>query len=197
METEMTDIMFDLKGDFVPSGYPFPLWREIAKILPWLKDQLHAGILPLKGAASGEGMLLPKRAKLTVRIPEKFEMQAMALSGKRIDIEGHLLEIGQGKKRPIEAYPTLKAQIVESMKSEASFLEEAGRDLAALGIPCKWICGKRQTLQFGSETVSGYSLVVHELKPESSVRLQQVGLGNFRRFGCGIFVPHKTIAGLD
>ncbi len=197
MESEMTDIVFDIKGDLVPLGYPFLLWDEITKTLPWLNEEAHAGILPLKGAASNEGMLLPKRTKLAIRIPEKFAQQALPLSGKRLDIEGHFLEVGQGKKRAIEAYPTLKAHIVESEKIEASFMEDVERELGELGILCKLICGKRQSLKYGNETISGYGLVVHDLKPEASIRLQQVGLGNFRRFGCGIFVPHKTIAGLD
>ena len=197
MANEMTDIVFDLKGDFVPLGYPFLLWSELSKILPWLNDEVRAGILPLKGAVSDEGMLLPKRTKLAVRIPEAFTQQTMPLTGKRLDIEGHFLEIGPGKIRTIEAYPTLKAHIVESEKSEVAFLEDVERELGKLGIPCKWICGKRQTLNYGNQTISGYSLVAHDLKPEGSIRLQQLGLGNFRRFGCGIFVPHKTIAGLD
>ncbi len=197
MEHEMTDILFDLKGNFVPAGYPLPLWSEIVKTLPWLKDEVHAGILPLKGAESRDGMLLPQRAKLALRIPEKYETQALALTGKMLDVEGNRLDVGQGRKRPIEAYPTLKAQIVESQLDEAAFLEEVGHALAALGIPCKWICGKRQSLQLASGTVSGYSLVVHDLKPADSIRLQQVGLGKYRHYGCGIFVPHKTIAGLD
>lgn len=197
MANEMTDILFDLKGDFVPAGYPFLLWEEVAKNLPWLNDEAHAGILPLKGAASDEGMLLPKRTKLAVRVPERLAQQTMPLSGKKLDIEGHFLEIGQGKIRAIEAHPTLKAQIVASEKDEVAFLKDVERELGELGIACKWICGRRQSLKYGNAAISGYGLVVHELKPEGSIRLQQAGLGNFRRFGCGIFVPHKTIAGLD
>ena len=197
MESEMTDIIFDIKGDFVPLGYPFLLWNEIEKTLPWLSGEAHAGILPLKGAASDAGMLLPKRTKLAIRIPERFEKETMPLSGKRLDIAGHVLEVGQGRKRPIAAYPTLKAHIVESEMDEAAFLKDVEQELGKLGIAGKWICGKRQSLKHGDEAISGYGLVVHDLKPEASIRLQQIGLGKFRRFGCGIFVPHKTIAGLD
>jgi hypothetical protein len=37
------------------------------------------------------------------------------------------------------------------------------------------------------------SLMVADLEPEQSVRLQQIGLGAGRTFGCGLFIPHKGI----
>jgi len=39
--------------------------------------------------------------------------------------------------------------------------------------------------------------VIHDLKPEASLRLQYTGLGSDRRYGCGVFVPYKVITGLD
>ena len=36
--------------------------------------------------------------------------------------------------------------------------------------------------------------MLHDLKLEQSALLQQVGLGEHRKLGCGIFVPHKSIA---
>jgi hypothetical protein len=37
------------------------------------------------------------------------------------------------------------------------------------------------------------SLMVADLEPEQSVHLQQVGLGEGRTIGCGLFIPHKGI----
>ncbi len=197
MANEMTDVRFDLEGRFVPEGYAFPLWGEVTRILPELEDFELAGILPLKGAASGEGMLLPRRAKLALRIPTSFVRNALELSGKTLDIEGNPLHVGTGNPREIEAHPTLRSQFVASEKIETDFLKEVETQLEKLEVSCKWICGRRQTLKNGETVLSGYSLAVHDLKPPASIRLQQAGLGNYRRFGCGLFVPHKTIAGLD
>ncbi len=197
MANEMTDVRFDLEGRFVPEGYAFPLWGEVTRILPELQDFELAGILPLKGAASGEGLLLPRRAKLALRIPTSFVRNALELSGKTLDIEGNPLHVGTGNPREIEAYPTLRSQFVASEKIETDFLKEVETQLEKLEVSCKWICGRRQTLRNGETVLSGYSLAVHDLKPPASIRLQQAGLGNYRRFGCGLFVPHKTIAGLD
>ena len=35
--------------------------------------------------------------------------------------------------------------------------------------------------------------MVAELTPEHSIRLQQAGLGEGRKMGCGLFIPHKGI----
>lgn len=193
----MTDIRFDLECAFLPMGYAFPLWAEIALALPWLHGDSQSGILPLKGSASGGGIALPKRAKLVLRIPEAHARKALELTGRTLDIGGNPLKIGQGRQKPIEPYPTLKSQLVESSKEEEAFLGDIAEALAEMQIPCKWICGRYHSLQNGNEAIAGYSLVVHDLKPAGSVRLQQAGLGNYRRYGCGLFVPHKTIAGLD
>lgn len=196
MQNDMIDIVFDLRGSMVPPGYRFDLWDEIVRALPWLEDESRAGILPLKGAASRDGMLLPQRAKLTLRLPATSVRLAMTLSGQALQVGGNLLEVGPGREKTLEPYPTLHAHLVESAHDEAVFLEDVEKTLRELDIACKLICGKHQKLD-GRQALSGYSLVVHDLKPHGSLRLQQVGLGGYRRFGCGIFIPHKTISGLD
>lgn len=193
----MIDIAFDFKGGLVPTEYAFDLWSELVRALPWLEAEREVGILPLKGAASREGLLLPQRAKLVLRLPTASAQRAMGLAGKTLDIGGYPLHVGGGTERKLESYPTLHAHIVESANDEIGFLEDVEKAMRELEISCKWICGKPQTLRGEDLTLSGYSLVVHDLKPRGSLHLQQTGLGNYRRFGCGIFIPHKTIAGLD
>ena len=43
------------------------------------------------------------------------------------------------------------------------------------------------------ELVMTRSLMLAELQPEESIRLQEDGLGPLRHMGCGIFIPHKGI----
>jgi hypothetical protein len=35
--------------------------------------------------------------------------------------------------------------------------------------------------------------MLHGLPIEYAIRVQQVGIGNERKLGCGIFIPHKSI----
>jgi len=193
----MIDIVYDLKGSTLPGEYAFVLWRELVRVLPWLEAESEAGLLPLRAAHSGGAMLLPQRAKLVLRLPQRLAQQARQLSGQVLDVEGHTLEVGVMRERKLLAHPTLHARMVASSMDENDFLQEMGVRLRELDIPCKWICGKRVELRAGERAISGYSLVVHELRPEGSLRLQQTGLGGERRYGCGLFIPYKEISSLD
>jgi CRISPR-associated protein Cas6 len=193
----MIDIVYDLKGGMLPGEYAFMLWHELVRALPWLEGEELAGMLPLRGSLSGEALLLPQRAKLVLRLPQRLTQQAQQLSGQTLDVEGHALQVGAARQRPLQAHPTLHARLVASLNGENEFLEEVGERLRDLDVTCKWICGKHVVLQAGERAISGYSLVVHELNSEGSLRLQQVGLGMERRYGCGIFIPYKEISSLD
>jgi CRISPR-associated protein Cas6 len=195
--TAMVDIVYDLKGGTLPGEYAFVLWRELVRALPWLETEQQAGLLPLRTSLSGGTMLLPQRAKLVLRLPQRLAQQAQQLSGQTLDVAGHALQVGEARVRPLQAHPTLHARLVASSNGENEFLQEVEALMRELGISCKWICGKRVELKAGELTISGFSLVVHELNPEGSLRLQQAGLGGERRYGCGIFIPYKEIANLD
>ena len=54
--------------------------------------------------------------------------------------------------------------------------------------------GITHTMNFPDGQVFTRSLMVADLEPEQSIRLQQIGLGEGRRIGCGLFLPHKGIA---
>ncbi|MBI1173775.1 MAG: type I-MYXAN CRISPR-associated protein Cas6/Cmx6 [Sideroxydans sp.] len=194
---EMIDVVYDLKGGSLPGEYVAVLWQELVRALPWLDAEELAGMLPLRGSQSDTAMLLPQRAKLVLRLPQRLQQQAQQLSGQTLDVGGHALQVGAARQRLLQAYPTLHAHLVASAEGEEEFLAAVSARLSELDIPCKWICGKRVELRGGEGTIPGYSLVVHDLKPEGSLRLQQMGLGGERRYGCGLFVPYKEIAGLD
>ena len=193
----MAEIVYDLKGGTLPDEYAFALWQELVRALPWLETEEHAGLLPLRGSRSDGAMLLPQRAKLVLRLPQRLMPQARQLSGQALEVAGHVLQVGAARERSLLAHPTLHAHLVASSSGENEFLEEVAERLRELDISCKWICGKRVDLRDGEQVISGYSLVVYELNPEGSLRLQQEGLGGERRYGCGLFIPYKEISNLD
>jgi len=193
----MAEIVYDLKGGTLPGEYAFVLWQELVRALPWLETEEQAGLLPLRGSRSGGDLLLPQRAKLVLRLPQRLVPQARQLSGRELEVAGHVLQVGAVRERPLLAHPTLHAHLVASSSGENEFLEEVAERLRELEIPCKCICGKRVELRAGERAISGYSLVVYELNLEGSLRLQQTGLGGERRYGCGLFIPYKEISSLD
>jgi len=193
----MIDVVFDLDGSTVPESYPFALWSELVRCLPWLRDEANAGILPLRGSASGENTLLSKRTKLALRVPAERAAQTFQLSGQQLDIHGSKLLVGKGKERQLQATTTLHAHLVESSLGEIEFLADMKQKLQDLNISCNLICDKHRKVRGEKQTLTGFGLVLHDLKPAASLQIQSIGLGGARHFGCGIFVPFKAITGLD
>jgi CRISPR-associated protein Cas6 len=195
---EMIDAVFDVSGDTISTSYPLDLWESLVRCMPNLEIDQSIGVIPLRTTASEAGMLLPKRAKLTLRLPTELSTQVATLSGLSLDIGNSSLQLGSFKLRAIQPYPTLHAHLVNTEEDEVSFVKEVHERLDRLGIiNAKLICGLRNRLAFSTFTISGFSLVIHDLKPEDSLRLQYIGLGADRRYGCGIFVPYKVISDLS
>jgi len=194
----MIDLVFDLSGDAPPASYPFTLWTELTRLAPQLETSPNIGVLPLRLSESRENTLLPKRTKLTVRLPTEFADETSALlSEQKIGIDDLRMQLGVGKKRVIQAYPTIHSHMVAGKDDEVMFMEEITEQLKELGVAGNLICGKRHSLTGERQSINCYSLVVHDLKADASLKLQYAGLGNLRQFGCGIFIPYKVITGLD
>lgn len=196
-DQNMIDVVFDLSGSSVPDGYPFILWSEVVRCLPWLKDLENAGIHPLRGSVSGDNTLLSKRTKLILRVPTEYANQSAGLSGQQLKIGESMLLVGNSKVRQLLAATTLHAHIVESNLGEIEFLAEMKEKLQSMNIPCNLICDKQRKVRGVTQTLTGFGLVLHDLKPLPSLQIQRNGLGGARHFGCGIFVPFKAISGLD
>ncbi len=193
----MTDLAFGLQGDFLPIGYARALLQGIVAILPWFVEEPLAGVLPLRGTQHEKGIWLPRRTKLVLRLPSSRIAEARALSGQRLTLGGAHLTVAHGEIRPHVGHPTLHAHLVASPLEEAGFMTSVQHDISRMGITGQRICGKHRILPDGENTVSGFSLVVHHLKPEQSLLLQGMGLGESRHLGCGIFVPFKAIPNLE
>ena len=194
---DMIDVVFDLDGAIVPGHYPFLLWAELLRCLPWLAEEAVAGVHPLRGSASGDNILLSKRTKLILRLPVSRVSQANKLTGQQLNIEGSMLVAGKAREKELQAATTLHAYTVETALSEVEFLADMRAKLQAMKIDCNLICDKFRKISNGKQTVSGFGLVLHDLKLPASLSIQRTGLGGARQLGCGIFVPFKAISGLD
>jgi CRISPR-associated protein Cas6 len=195
--TEMIDAVYDVSGDTLPSHYAFPLWKELVRHSPTLESDISIGVIPLKTSPSDAGLLLAKRAKLTIRMPATLASHASTLNGKQLNIDGVPLQLGSSKLKTIQSFTTLHSNLVVSNdESEEEFLVRITKQLNELGAVGDLLCGLHNTVSTHDRTIKGYSLVIHNMKAEPSLRLQYLGLGADRQFGCGIFVPYKTITDL-
>ncbi len=199
---EVTDIMFSLRGSTLMPDYAAPLWQALRASLPWLAEEAGAAIHPLARVSRGQGsVFLGRHTRLILRLPQRRIAGAFELCGRILDIDASgasaKLEVGAASLRPLRPAAVQHSPLVTlGNATEADFLVEAERLLSGIGIDCHLVCGKAQAVS-GEESegmLRGYSLMLHGLTLEHSLRIQHAGLGAGRKLGCGIFVPHKTVA---
>lgn len=197
-ESLVTDVQFDVKGTLLPIDHSYELFTELARLLTWFADEPLGGVRAIHGADTGHGeLILNRRTKLMVRIASARVPELLTLSGQTIHIGGNKLEIGAGKTRPLSRHTPLFAHCVATgSEDELDFTNDIIRMLDEMKIDSRFICGKRQAIRTQDGTVSGFSLMLHGLPVEHSFLVQQQGLGKYRKIGCGIFIPHKSINAL-
>ena len=205
---DVIDLAFRIACPTIPLDHAHALSSALLDKLPWLAEEDHAGIHLVHGATSGNGWFRPedtenellhlsRRTRMRLRIPASRLGDARALTGQKLDIEGHSLEVGKTEVFGLSSLPTLFSRYVMTSEAldEIQFLELVAEQLKALDIPCrKMLGGITHKMNFPAGPVFTRSLMVAELQPEQSVRLQQIGLGDGRTIGCGLFLPHKGIA---
>ncbi len=194
---DAVDVAFALKGGTIPADHGWRLFRLLAERLDWLEAEARAGVHPIRGSRSGSGaaeLFVGGRGRLMLRLPEHRAEQSFALTGSRLEL-GDGIEIGAAQLRPLFAHGTLYSPFVAmGTGEEIAFQRALNAELHEAGIECKVICGKARRSQADGEDILGFSVMLHALSPEHSLRMQQAGLGGARRLGCGIFVPHRSAA---
>ncbi len=191
------DVTFALRGDAVPRDHRRALAAVLERHLPWLADPAHAGVHRINAVAGhGPTALLSQRARLTLRVARERIGDLQCLRGARLDLDGHALQVGdRSQVRELLPHSTLYAHLVATDDDdELAFLATIGHELEAASLPCRPICGRRQMIDNGGQTLTGYSLMLDGLAPGDSLRVLESGLGRHRRLGCGLFVPHKSAA---
>lgn len=191
----VVDLVFALRGESIPADHAWALYRALVAALDWLEDDALAGVHRIRGAQSAEGVVfLGQRAQLLLRVPHERIEAALALAGARLAV-GTGLEVGGGHVRALLGHGTLYSPFVTAdADREPEFQQAVSTALRTAGVACNVIVGKPRRLATGGSDLRGYSVMLHDLAPEESLRMQAAGLGGGRKLGCGILVPHKSAA---
>lgn len=192
----MIDMIYALDGTSLPAVHAGALADAVGACLPWLAAEPSASIHPLRTSPTAGGdVLLARRARLAIRMPEARVADAHALEGRVLDVAGRRLVVGAGAPRSLTASPTLyAARVASETLDDAAFHDEIGAWLAGLPVRCEHIAGRFRRFATGSRELTVRGLALHGLAAADSVDLQRRGYGPHGLLGCGIFVPHKAIA---
>jgi len=197
--TPSINVAFPIQGDKLLADHAYALYSCVTKALPDLHGTSWLGIEMISGIPWDKGIIaLPRKgATLHLRIPADKFASVLPLAGKRLEIEGHTIRLGIPFARPLTPASSVYARIVtiKNHKEPDTFLEAAKQQLqshginATLELPRDGCTRTRRIVTIHNKKVVGFSLVVHGLSNEDSIKLQTLGLGGRRAMGCGIFNP--------
>lgn len=208
---DVVDVFYNVKCKCLPLEHMQALSESLYTVLPWLEHEILAGILPIAGSESGNGwerssdpdelIYLSRRQKMMMRLPKERLSEAESLVGKTINVAGYELEFGKSAVKKLSDLPTAfcRSIMIEERMEENDFLQWAFDELKLMDIPVqKMMAGKERVIMLNNENERiTRSLMVAELKQAESVRLQQHGIGEGRKLGCGIFMPQKDIKAVN
>lgn len=201
----VVDLSFKISCKQLPTTHAWELSQALYELLPWLAEEPEVCVHQIHGATSGNGWERPpdgelihlsKRTRMNLRVPRTRLDETMILVGKKIDIAGHGLEIGQAIEKRLNPLGTLFSRyvVVPDGLDEDGFIQWIIDELAERDIKLrKMLCGITHTIQTPEKAIETRSLMVTDLDKETSIVLQEQGIGQHRHLGCGIFIPHKGI----
>ena len=203
---DVVDVSFKVQCKQLPLDHAYALSQTIQKELPWISDETQAGIHLIHGAESGNGwirpqepdalMCLSRRTRFMLRLPKHRLLDAERIADKVLDVDGYELILSKPRQKLLSPLTTIFSRyiITEHIEDEEAFLNQAAEMLQKQGIRVKkMISGLTHVLRMPEQNLNTRSLMIDDLEIEESMYLQQQGLGEGRKVGCGLFLPHKGI----
>ena len=208
---DVIDLSFTIKCKTLPIDHAWSLSREIIKYLPWMDNHIVAGVHQIHVAESNNGWLRPddinallypsRRTKMNIRLPAEKLQEVENLTGIVLNIDGHSLEIGKAQKKLFTNAGVIFSRYVLSNENEDEndFLQRTANEIKNKTNHSvkKMLCGKSHTIKTPEKTLKTRHLMIADLDNNTSIKIQQLGLGNKKELGCGLFLPHKGIKSLN
>ena len=203
---DIIDVSFKVYCRQLPLDHAYVLSQAVQKALPWITDESRAGIHLIHGAESGNGWIRPqepdavlhlsRRTRFMLRLPIQRLSAARRLADAPLQVGGYELQLNDPQVKRLLPLKTLFSRyvITDNIEDEAAFLDQADRLLREEGIRVsRMMNGRPHVLRMPEQNLCTRSLMIDGLGIEESIHLQQHGLGEGRKVGCGLFLPHKGI----
>ena len=208
---DVVDVIYKLECKTLPVDHAQALTDAIHSALPWFGEEEFTGLHLIHVAESGNGWMRPedpenevlclsRRTRMTLRVPKHRVDDANKLTGQALDIDGHALTVKEGASKTLSILPTMFARyiVTEQDIDETKFLNQMVKVLGVMDIPVtKMMAGLQHKIRMRDGDVYTRSLMVAEMTPENAFKLQKHGVGEGRKFGCGLFMPQKGISAVN
>lgn len=222
--TNYLEVQFSLRGKTLPADHGYALYSCIKRLLKSedypkdLREQLlqEEGIssevllCSVPGVPNREGTIfLNRESRLRLRCPaEQAKYWYQGLQNRVLDLNNHVIRLIQPRLTLPRPSTVLKARLVvfklerwNTHEAPQYFLESCQKALANLEIQGQAFIDSNaegdlalRALKIKDKQVLGFGVTVEDLESEDSIKLQSLGLGGRKHFGCGWFYPAEKEA---
>ncbi|MCW9012348.1 MAG: type I-MYXAN CRISPR-associated protein Cas6/Cmx6 [Gammaproteobacteria bacterium] len=205
---DVADLSFKLDCKRIALDHAYDLFQALSAALPWLASEDRAGVHLVHGASTGNGwqrpeetdgenfIYLSRRSRMHLRLPKERYEDAKQLIGQTLDIGGYELTVGEYQIKPLTSQGTLFSRyiLLADNETEDQMVERVAEEMKTMGINLKKaLAGIDNEFASPNGKMRTMSLMVADLDPDEAVTLQQKGVGEGRKMGFGLFIPHKGI----
>lgn len=203
-DNAIVDVSFKVNCKKISSDHAYDLFEAVLNKFPKIRDINNLAIHSVYGAESGAGwerpeteIYLSKRTRFCIRTPVEYSKEFYKLDGEMLKIGKYEMTLSRPSTKNLIITDTLfcRTVVVENNANEEEFLQEVNSSLISMGINVKkMLCGKEHFIKIPNKTLIGKTLLITDLEKKDSIKIQQLGIGIGKLYGCGIFLPHKSIA---
>lgn len=187
------ELRFPITGNALPRDCSYQMYEAISRVIP---EARGADWLTIEVQDDGPACAMPQ-AKLKMRLPQSRLSLMLKLSGRRMHAGNTLIRLSAPRVHLLKPCRSLYSRCVamRGCAGQEPFLDRVARRLDEMGIEGEPELGPQRYARIGKRLVAGFALKVHDLSEEGSLLLQEQGLGNWKRAGCGYFV--RAFSGED
>jgi CRISPR-associated protein Cas6 len=203
-DDKIVDISFKVNCAKISADHAYDLFKAVIKRFPQINKIDNLAIHSVHGAESGAGwerpdteIYLSKRTRFCIRTPMEFADEFYSLDGEMLKVGKYEMKLSKPSIKKLVVTDTLfcRSVVVENNKNEDEFLEDVNSSLKSIDIDVKkMLCGKEHIIKIENKKLIGKTLLITDLEKKDSIKIQQLGIGIGKLYGCGIFLPHKSIA---
>lgn len=196
----IVDLWFPVRGPGLPSDHGYSMYSALCRAVPEMHEAPWWGLHTLWGQRTGDRrILLPRGARLGLRLPADKIGLVLPLAGRTLDVAGNELSLSAPTIAALEPAGALSARIVtiKGFTEPDTFLVSLMKKLGEIGVSADAAIGARKVVRVDGAAVVGFSIRLVGLDDASAIKVQEVGLGGRRRFGCGVFRPSRHMLAED
>ena len=198
------ELEFDIRGQRLPADHGYALYSAVKQIADISPETLLSSI---PGQSKHKGIIaLTQFSKFRLRTPNtQIDNLHRLLNQQVLDIRGHLIKLIDARLSTPKPSAILKSRLVTIKLAQVNltetpnyFLESCQRALDKLEIQGKVSIDYSEGLalkaiRIKEKHVLGYAVTVENLNVVDSIKLQTMGLGGRKHFGCGWFYAPKEV----